>query len=108
VVLRHRHALARALVALLIAAGTLCAAGGTPLLYARTQILEPEQFGERVEQAVAAPEVQEWIARRLTDQGVEGDDAVIPTAKPLVQSLVQGEVSSNAFRSIAAGAGAAA
>jgi hypothetical protein len=70
------------------------------MLYVRTQFLDSGEFRSRAETAIAAPDVQDYLADALTARLVARGGADAERAEPLVRAVVGGVVASDRFKEV--------
>ena len=88
----------RITAAVLLALAILAVVLAPIMLYARTQLLDSSEFQSRAETALAAPEVQDYLADALTASLVARGGADAERAEPLLRSVAGGVVASDRFK----------
>ena len=84
----------------LLALAILAIIVGPVMLYVRSQLLDSSQFSDRAQTALAAPDVQDYIADALTAKLVARGGVDAERAEPLVRAVVGGVVASDRFQDI--------
>lgn len=91
-----RRVIGRILLGLAVLAIVL----GPILLYTRVELLDSNAFTNRAENALASPDVQDYLANALTANLVQRGGPAVERAEPLIKAVAGGVVSSNAFQSV--------
>jgi hypothetical protein len=80
--------------------GCLCVAVALIAAYARTAVLDSDQFADRAVSALQEPSVREAIAREITEQAVLRASRDLVAIRPLVETAAGAVVSTPAFQSL--------
>ncbi len=80
--------------------GGLCVVVALVSGYARTTVLDSDQFADRATSALGQPPVRDLIARQITDQAVLRAERDLVALRPLVQTAAGAIVATPAFQSL--------
>jgi hypothetical protein len=73
---------------------------GVVLFYARAEILAPEQFADKAEQALADDEVKVVVSREIVVNQVETGSPDLVAGRPVLESVVGTVIDTTAFRKL--------
>jgi hypothetical protein len=98
---RKRGARWRSITAgVLLALAVITIVLGPIMLYVRTQFLDSAAFRDRAETALAAPEVQDYVADAVTANLVARGGPTVERAEPVIRAVVGGVVESERFQAV--------
>lgn len=86
--------------ALLLSLAALCLVVALLTGYARTALLDSEQFADRATAALRTDAVRDLVAQRITDDAVLRANRDLVSVRPLIESAAGAIVSSSAFESL--------
>ena len=89
----------RGSVALLLI-GLLCIMGGTPLLYARSQIFDADKLADNAVQTLDDSDLRDAIGQRITEVLIRKVDPNLVTVKPILEAGASGVIGTGAFKAV--------
>ena len=84
----------------LIVLGSFLVLAGALLLYARTEIVDPDSFADHSVEALQDDEVRQVVSREIVVNLVERGSTDLVAGRPVVQSVVETIVDTGAFEKL--------
>ena len=80
--------------------GAVLLLAGAVLLYARTQVIDQESFADKAESALENDEVRKLVSREIVVNVVDRGSTDLVAARPVIESVVDAAIDTNAFRKL--------